>query len=234
MQDAGYRIQAKGNRAHFASRILCLVSCILFLISQTALLAVDLPEVLAGLQRRYASVETVKGDFQQTYRAPGIAREESGVFWLKKPGLMRWEYRSPEEQVFVADGRQSYLYVPRDRQVTIQPFTAADLRSTPLDFLLGSGEVNRSFQSSWETAFKPKFEGTLMIRLTPNRKDAEFSFLVLELDMRTYDLRRISIRDPGGSTSEFILTNTTANTKMDTKLFQFKTPKGVEEIRLNN
>jgi len=154
------------------------------------------------------------------------------VFWLKKPGLMRWEYYSPEEQLFVADGRESFLYVPQDRQVTIQPFSAADLHSTPLEFLLGSGDFKGSFQASWETEFKPMLERTLLIRLVPRRNDAEYSFLVLELDNQTFDLRRIAIREPGGSTTEFLLTDVAVNLKPDKKLFQFKAPKGVEEIRL--
>lgn len=205
----------------------------LLLIAATSLGAADLADVISGLQRRYAAVETMRGDFRQIYRAPGINREESGSFWLKRPGLMRWEYRIPEVQLFVADGRQSYLYVPLDRQVTIQPFTIADLHNTPLEFLLGSGDINKSFAVSWETEFKPKETGTLQIRLIPHRKDAAYAFLVLELDARTFDLRRIAIREPAGSTNEFLLGNISMNVKMDKKLFQFKTPKGVEEIRLN-
>ena len=195
--------------------------------------AADLQEAVSGLQRRYASVETVKGSFSQTYRAPGAKQEESGEFWLKKPGLMRWEYRTPEAQLFVANGRESYLYVPKDRQVTVQPLSAADLHSTPLEFLLGSGDINKSFTVSWEATFKPSAERTLMIRLTPRKPDIDYSFLVLELDNKTFDLRRIAIRDPGGSTSEFFLSNVVTNVKLDKRLFQFKTPKGVEEVRLN-
>jgi outer membrane lipoprotein carrier protein len=221
MRDAAFRIRSAGL-------ILCF-----FLAVATTLSAADLADVISGLQRHYAAVETVKGNFRQTYRAPGIHREESGSFWLKRPGLMRWEYHVPEEQLFVADGKQSYLYVPRDRQVTIQPFAAADLHSTPLEFLLGSGDIKKSFEVSWEVEFKPTEAGTLMIRLVPHQKDAGYAFLVLEPDARTFDLRRIAIREATGSTSEFLLSNVSTNVRVDTTLFRFKTPKGVEEIRLN-
>jgi outer membrane lipoprotein carrier protein len=197
-------------------------------------LALDLPEVVSGLQRRYGSVETVQGNFQQTYRAPGVIQEESGLFWLKRPGLMRWEYRTPEKQLFVADGRESFLYVPGDRQVTVQPFSVADLHNTPLELLLGSGDINKSFVASWETVFKPQTEGTLLIRLTPRKPGHEYSFIVLELNGRNFDLMRIAIRDTGGSTTEFFLSNVTTNTRLDKNLFQFKIPKGVEVIRLKD
>ena len=235
MQDTRFRIR---NRCWWR-KILHPVSCILylsclFLICPASSFGIDLQQVVSGLQRRYASVDTVKGNFQQTYRAPGINQEESGEFWLKKPGLMRWEYRSPEEQLFVADGRDSFLYVPKDRQVTVQPFSAADLHSTPLEFLLGSGGINRSFVVSWEMEFKAKAERTILIRLVPRKPEGQYAFLVFELDSRTFDLRHIVIRDSGGSTSEFFFSGVTTNVKLDNKLFQFKIPKGVEVIRLNN
>jgi outer membrane lipoprotein carrier protein len=202
-------------------------------LAAATLTAADLRDVISGLQKHYASVETVRGDFRQAYRAPGINREESGSFWLQRPGLMRWEYRVPEAQLFVADGKQSYLYVPGDRQVTIQPFSVDDLHNTPLDFLLGSGDINKSYTVSWESEFKPKREGTLVIRLVPQRKDTGYAFLVLELDAQTFDLSRIVIREPTGSTTEFLLSNVSLNGKIDKKQFRFKPPKGVEEIRLN-
>jgi outer membrane lipoprotein carrier protein len=204
-----------------------------FCLAVSILPAADLGEIISSLQKHYASVETVQGEFLQSYRAPGINREESGSFWLERPGLMRWEYRAPEKQLFVVDGRQSYLYIPSDRQVTIQPFSVDDLHNTPLEFLLGSGDIEKSFAVSWETEFKPRVEGTLVIRLVPQRKDTGYAFLVLEVDSRTFDLRRIAIRESVGSTTEFLLSAVALNRKIDKKLFRFKTPKGVEEIRVN-
>lgn len=196
--------------------------------------AADIESVVAGLQRRYGSINTMTGSFQQTYRAPGIDQVESGVFWVKKPGLMRWEYRNPEEKLFIADGRETYLYVPADRQVTVQGFSAAEMRNTPLEFLLGSVDVNRSFAVSWENERKPRAEGTFLVRMTPRRSDAGYSYLILEVDQKSYDLERIVIREPGGNTSEFVFADLKTNVKVDGSSFKFKAPKGVETIRIKN
>jgi outer membrane lipoprotein carrier protein len=196
--------------------------------------AFDLDALVDGLQRRYASVETVTGVFQQTYHAPGIDQVESGVFRMKRPGLMRWEYRRPEEKLFIADGREAFLYVPLDSQVTVQPFSASDIRGTPLDLLLGGAEIRKSFAVSWEQQMKPAAEQTALIRLTPRRGEGEYEFLVLEIDPKSFDLRRIVIREHGGNTSEFQLTDIKVNVKMGNKEFQFKIPKGVEVVRLDS
>ncbi|MDR0843021.1 MAG: outer membrane lipoprotein carrier protein LolA, partial [Acidobacteriota bacterium] len=156
---------------------------------------VDIEAVIAGMERRYAQAETAVGSFRQVYRAPGMVQEESGVFKLKRPGLMRWEYQTPEAKLFVADGKECFLYAPRDRQVTVHPLTPADLKRTPLAFLLGGGNVRRDYRATVETEYKPTLSGTLLLRLTPVREDEEYAFVMLELDDKVYDIRRVVIRE---------------------------------------
>ena len=191
----------------------------------------DLERVLDGLERRYASVETAVGNFRQTYRAPGVEQVESGVFWLKKPVYMRWEYREPEEKLFVTDGREAFLYVPRDRQVTIQPFHVSDMRGTPLELLLGMENIRKSFTASWEWEHAPKTEAALHIRLTPRARDADYDYLVLELDSGTFDIRRLAIRERTANTSEFLLTGVKTNMRIDGGKFRFRIPEGIEVLR---
>jgi outer membrane lipoprotein carrier protein len=191
------------------------------------------PSLVAKLQQRYASATTVSADFRQDYRAPGVDISESGMFWMKKPGLMRWEYREPEKKLFVADGRDSYLYNPQDRQVMARRFSAAELHSTPLQFLLGRGDILKSFSVSREPESMARIQGTVSLRLVPREEDPNYSYFVLECDQNTFDLRRILIRERTGNTSEFILTNVAINVKVDGKQFEFKIPKGAEVIRLD-
>jgi hypothetical protein len=71
------------------------------------------------LRGRCSRVEHTEAEF---IAGRGWRRTESGTLWLakgglKKPGKMRWEYRSPREKLFVSDGRDAWFYVPGDRQV---------------------------------------------------------------------------------------------------------------------
>lgn len=193
----------------------------------------DLTAAVAGLQRRYAAVVTIQAEFRQTYRAPGINQTESGIVTMKKPGLMRWEYRDPEIKLFVADGRDTYLYTPEDRQVLVRRFTADDLRSTPLQFLLGHGDIRRSFDVSWETDSAFKASGDILLRLTPRATETDYAYVVIACDAASFDLHRIVIREPIGNTSEFVFNKLKTNVKVDSKQFQFKIPKGVEVVRLD-
>ncbi len=194
--------------------------------------AADLHAVILGLQSRYASVHTIRAAFRQTYRAPGIDQTEVGALVMKKPGLMRWEYRQPEVKFFVADGRNTYLYTPADRQVLVRPFSAGELQSTPLQFLLGRGDILKSFAVQPEREFSPRVEGTVLVRLLPRSGEADYSYLVLECDAATHDLRRLVIRERTGNTSEFLLTEVETNIRTKDSDFQFKIPKGVEVIHM--
>jgi outer membrane lipoprotein carrier protein len=153
---------------------------------------------------------------------------------MKKPGLMRWEYQSPETKLFIADGRQTYLYTPEDRQVLMRAYTPSDLHSTPLQFLLGRGDILESFSVAWETELKPKMQQTLIIRLMPRTDEPEYSHLVLEVDEHSYDLRRMIIRERTNNISEFVFSNLTTNVRVNNSQFQFKIPRGVEVIRLDD
>jgi outer membrane lipoprotein carrier protein len=204
---------------------------VLFLITCASGLAADFDEALSGMERRYSSADTAAGSFKQIYRGPGMMLEETGVFKLKRPGLMRWEYLTPEEKLFVADGKECFLYVPLDRQVTITPLTPADLGRTPIAFLLGGGNVRRDYSAAAETEFKQAFSDTILLRLTPLRNDSEYTFVTLELDEKTFDIRRVIIRGEG-DTSEFLLSGVVLNQKTNARDFQFKTPRGVEVVRI--
>jgi outer membrane lipoprotein carrier protein len=212
---------------------MALVSCTIIL-ALHSVWAADIHVVLQGLQRRYSSVTSIKGSFQQTYRAPGIEQTESGMFWIKKPGFMRWEYRNPEEKLFIADGKESFLYTPQERQVVVQPFSLSDLHRTPLEFLLGAGNILKSYDVSWELASKPKSANALMIRLTPKDTEPEYSYIILEINPDSYELQGILIREHSGNTSRFAFADMAMNVNMKDKDFQFKTPKGVEVLRFND
>ncbi len=192
----------------------------------------DAAAVVAGLEARYAGVESVSGDFEQTYRAPGIVQREAGVFFMKKPGLMGWEYLRSEIRLFVCDGRSSYLYTPAERQVVVSPLSDEELRSTPLQFLLGRGRILESFAVSWEGELPPAAGDTVLLRLVPRRPDSSYAHVVLECDRTTYELRRVVIREATGGMSEFLLANVRTNVRIDGSRFRFKIPPGVEVVHL--
>src|SRR5579862_5997299 len=108
--------------------------------------AEDVKTVAAAVDAHYNHLRSLEAEFTELYRGSGMERTETGTLWLKKPGKMRWEYRSPREKLFVSDGKDAWFYVPSDRQARK---TAAkkleDVRS-PLAFLLGKTKLEKELQ----------------------------------------------------------------------------------------
>src|SRR6476620_3019291 len=123
--------------------------CILGLLLVSAAYAADPPDVhkvADAVDAHYNHLQSLQSEFSETYRGNGNERAESGTLWLKKPGKMRWEYRSPREKLFLSDGKDAWFYVPGDRQVRKTPVRKLDDLRSPLGFLLGKTKLEKELQ----------------------------------------------------------------------------------------
>src|SRR5690349_14617332 len=56
----------------------------------------DLDKALEGLQKKYSQVRDLKMEFIQSERSPRRPpKTATGMLVLKRPGMMRWEYKTP-------------------------------------------------------------------------------------------------------------------------------------------
>ncbi len=205
----------------------CLLSSVFFAHAS------DAETALTGMQRRYAAVQTISGSFRLLYSDQSIEQVESGEFWLKKPAFMRWEYHQPEEKLFVADGRETFFYEPLDRHVTVQSFTADDLMSTPLRFLLGAQDIRENYLVEPASESGIQSEGTQVVRLIP-KNETEYDFLILEIDELSSDLRRLAVREKSGNTLEYLFSDLKTNVRVSDEKFRFKIPEGAEVHRMES
>ncbi len=103
----------------------------------------DVHAIAQAVDNHYNHLRTLQTEFTESYRGAGIERTESGSLWLKKPGKMRWEYRSPKEKLFLSDGKDAWFYLPEDRQVRRTSVKKLDDLRSPLGFLLGKTRLEK-------------------------------------------------------------------------------------------
>ena len=104
--------------------------------------------IAAAVDEHYNHLHTLQAEFTEIYRGSGMERTRIGTLWLakgglKKPGKMRWEYRSPREKLFVSDGKDAWFYVPGDRQARKTEARKLDDIRSPLAFLLGKSKAGK-------------------------------------------------------------------------------------------
>jgi outer membrane lipoprotein carrier protein len=186
-------------------------------------------EVARAVQRHYDQVKDFTADFTHTYTG-GVLKKtitERGTVQIKKPGRMRWEYTSPERKTFVSDGHKIYSYVPADRQVVVASMPKEHEATTAVLFLAGKGDLTRDFAVSFTTGGS---DDTWALRLEPKRKQRDYDWLVLVVDRKTDQIRRLVAADQQGGTSTFDFTNYRENTGLTDKIFAFSIPRGVDVI----
>ena len=68
----------------------------------------------AKLEARYHGHRTLAATFLERYSENGrLVRSEAGVAYFRRPGKMRWEYESPEKNLFLVDGKNCLVLRPR-------------------------------------------------------------------------------------------------------------------------
>lgn len=186
---------------------------------------------VAALQKKYASTRDFTATFSHAYEG-GVLRTrttERGQVMVKKPGKMRWTYEAPEPKVFVSDGTRIYSYVPADRQVIVSRVPEGDQATTPIQFLVGRGDVRRDFTAAWTTLPQAP-DGVVALELVPKQRQPEYDALILGVDETTLALRVLRSTDSQGGTSTFTFSNWKENVGLDDRRFEFTIPKGTDVI----
>lgn len=192
---------------------------------------VDVHEIAQKVDEHYNHLRSMQAQFTEIYRGAGIERTESGTLWLKKPGKMRWQYRSPREKLFLSDGKDAWFYVPGDRQVRKGPVKNLDDLRSPLAFLLGKARLEKELQGlSLAPDVSPLRAGDLVLRGVPKAMANRVSQVLLEI---TPDSRiaRILIEEVDGSTTEYQFSDQEENIAVNDQRFHFSPPPGVEVIK---
>ncbi|HLH31768.1 MAG TPA: outer membrane lipoprotein chaperone LolA [Terriglobia bacterium] len=156
--------------------------------------------------------------------------EASGHLYLMKPRKMRWDYKRPEEEQFVSDGKTIYFYVPAEHQVSKEPMKETFDDRMPLAFLLGRSDLRSEFTQFELLNTKPFLEGTMVVRMYPKRK-TDIKDVVMEVYPANYQIRRLLLSHTDGSQRDFYFSNIRTNNRIKGDIFEFKVPAGVQVVQ---
>jgi outer membrane lipoprotein carrier protein len=190
----------------------------------------DARTIAQAVDERYNHLRSLQADFTETYRGAGMERTESGTLWLKKPGKMRWEYRSPKDKLFLSDGKDAWFYVPGERQVRRTAVKKLDDLRSPLAFLLGKTKLEKELQGlSLAPDVVPLAAGDVTLRGVPKSLADRVSQVLLEITPEHW-IGRIVIEEADGSVTEYRFSNQRENEPVPDQRFVFAVPNGVEVI----
>jgi outer membrane lipoprotein carrier protein len=195
----------------------------------------DVHSIAAAVDERYNHLHTLQAEFTEEYRGAGMERTESGTVWLakaglKKPGKMRWEYRSPREKLFVSDGKDAWFYVPGDRQARRTEARKLDDVRSPLAFLLGKSKLEKELSGlSLAPDVPPVAAGDVVLRGIPQALADRVSEILLEVTPE-HRIARIVIDEVDGSETEYRFSEQKEDLAIPEGRFQFNPPAGTETV----
>ncbi len=137
--------------------------------------------LLSAVQEQYDKVRYYSADFTQySYLMALDAREQSsGKVWFQKPGMMKWLYQHPEEQVFLFRDDTFWYFQAYERQLFIDHMKAAFQTDLPLSFLMGIGSLKEHFRISSSCKNEKGVLLTLVpLSASPDEKLSEFKLLI--------------------------------------------------------
>jgi outer membrane lipoprotein carrier protein len=192
--------------------------------------APDVHAIAQAVDERYNHLHTLQAEFTETFRGAGTERTESGTLWLKKPGKMRWEYRSPRGKLFLSDGKDAWFYVPGERQVRRTAVKKLDDLRSPLAFLLGKTKLEKELQGlGLAPDVAPLVPGNVVLRGVPKSLADRVSQVLLEITPEHW-IGRILIEEVDGSITEYRFTSQKEDVAVSDQRFRFAVPSGVEVI----
>lgn len=169
----------------------------------------DEQEILANISDYFNSFRTMEGDFIQF----GPHGEQSeGVFYIARPGKIRFHYRPPVKLDVISDGRNVLI---RDTRAKTQDYYP--LSKTPLRYLLADDIDLTSDVLVSEVRQEPDLFSVVIVEKSTfvNGK------LTLIFDKKTYELKQWIVTDAQGLNTAVAIYNVVTGKKQEPGLYAF-------------
>ncbi|MEJ0011325.1 MAG: outer membrane lipoprotein carrier protein LolA [Bauldia sp.] len=153
---------------------------------------------LANISAYFNSFALLEGDFIQI--GPNGEQSE-GVFFMRKPGKIRFHYNPPAKLDVISDGSTVAIKDGRSGTQDMYP-----LSKTPLRYLLSP---NIDLTSSSLVSQVQEEADLIMVTIVQRGAFAEGT-LTLTFDKKTYELRQWQVTDAQGLNTSVAIFNTTA------------------------
>lgn len=181
--------------------------------------AIDKAAVIDKAARALSSVHTAEGKFEQI---DNLGHPSSGVFYISRPGKVRFDYTSPEAMHIVSDGVSVSIEEPKR-----DSYTAGPLAATPLHLFLRS---NVDLQRDGSVTGVESRDGSWFVTLVDKTGEAQGS-MTLQFRASDFQLMGWTTTDGTGSQTRVKLSDAKQNVSLKPSLFIVKDPADARDNR---
>ena len=204
---------------------------LLALLAPVTLSAADFQSVLAGIDRYYASITSLRASFEQVVEVPALEKSDRfrGTLYFLKPNFIRLEYTKPAGQLLVADGSDWWFYMPQEEipQVLRAPMRQGEA-DTPV-YILG-GRMAERFTGSLAGSESRGGADCYVLDLEPRSSNAYYRSVRAWVDKHTFATRAVRYLDESGNFNTFDLADLTPGVELPKAMFTFVPPDNAQVL----
>ena len=217
-------------KRHFLAAGLTLL--LAHLVSLPAVAASDSAAVLSEIQSRYEKTNDLEAGFVQESigKIMKSSQKGEGKVYFKKKGMMRWDYRVPNQKL-ISNGRTLWYYQPDDNQVLVYDVSKYIKEKVPLAFLAGEGDLSRDFNLLHLTEPSAEKGENYILEMAPKEPYGALAKLVLTVDKKTYLVVQADVFDELGNVTRTRFSDIKTNAGLSSSFFQFAIPPGAEVMQ---
>ena len=195
---------------------------VLWLATAPSAVAGQADELLDDFQRWLDQTRDLSGQFEQELLsgAMGTGIEESGRWFVRRPGQLRFDYRRPETKVAVVNGTETLLWIEADAYA--ERGTLDGQNDLLVALLAGDRPLRELFVPGID--IEPVRRGRVRLRLVPILGEEAFTELILTVPEDGAGLDAVEVLDAAGNRMLYRFPRLRRNTGVPADLFDFTPP----------
>ena len=181
------------------------------------------------LEGLLGSMSSYRGDFEQVVAGQygEVLQTSTGTIHIERPRKLRWQVDEPYPQLVVADGSHVWVFDPDLEQVTVHRFDET-VEGTPAMFLTDTALLDENFLVGTADAMDGSER---RFTLAPRDPDSSSLFRTVTLAFSSEGLLAgLEIVDHLEQRASMSVRNGELNPVLESELFQFDVPEGVDVI----
>lgn len=191
-------------------------------------------DIAQKLQSTYEKTKDLKADFIQEATIKSIKKTETeeGIVFFKNPKNMLWEYTKPKGKKLIINSQTAWLYLAKEKVAYKQKSEGIFQSKFLINFFAGSGKLKDDFVIKYAEPKALDKDGNYLLTLIPKEKTTACNSVKLTVDKNNFYILQVSFDDFLGNSTTLKFSNISINTGLAQKIFQFKSPMGVQVFEM--
>lgn len=182
--------------------------------------------LIAAVQKKYDGMKSLSATFNQKVKGAASATSEAaGTMSFRKPGMLRFDYRTPHNRRFIAKGGTMWLVEPDRKEAQRLEFSQSGLPAA-LSFLWGEARLAETFDITQPDRPRVPVEGATELKLAPRKPSPHVREVYLAIDPKTHLIMGLLLYDHAGTKNMLLLSDVRPDGGPAPAEFEFTPPKG--------